>query len=88
MIGPLRWLVWALQGVGIGVANVIPGVSGGTMALVFGIYEKLISLLSDAARAGVLLLRFDWKGVRRLMESIDWAFLLWLSLGVLVAPLL
>ena len=88
MIGPLRWLVWALQGVGIGVANVIPGVSGGTMALVFGIYEKLISLLSDAARAGVLLLRFDWKGVRRLMESIDWAFLLWLSLGGLVAPLL
>lgn len=88
MIGPLRWLVWALQGVGIGVANVIPGVSGGTMALIFGIYEKLISLLSDAARAGVLLLRLDWKGFNELMGSINWGFLLWLSAGVLVAPLL
>ncbi len=37
-----------LIGIGIvlGVSNVIPGVSGGTMAVVFGIYDKLISVIT------------------------------------------
>ncbi len=84
----LRWFLYLGQGVGIGVANVIPGVSGGTMALVFGIYEKLIELLSDLFKAGILLLRIDWRGFRASLENIDWAFFLWLAAGVLVAPLL
>lgn len=33
-------------GIILGVANVIPGVSGGTMAVVFGIYNRLIDLIS------------------------------------------
>lgn len=33
-------------GLVIGISNVIPGVSGGTMAVVFGIYEKLIAVVS------------------------------------------
>ncbi|MDR3259371.1 MAG: DUF368 domain-containing protein [Fusobacteriaceae bacterium] len=36
-----------LKGVGIGVANVIPGVSGGTMAVIFGIYERLTEAISN-----------------------------------------
>ena len=32
-----------LRGIVIGIANVIPGVSGGTMAVSMGIYDKLIS---------------------------------------------
>ncbi|MFW5882793.1 MAG: undecaprenyl phosphate translocase family protein, partial [Verrucomicrobiota bacterium] len=36
----------ALKGIGIGVANIIPGVSGGTMAVVFGLYDRLIAALS------------------------------------------
>lgn len=35
-----------LKGGGIGVANIIPGVSGGTMAVVFGIYDRLIEAIS------------------------------------------
>ncbi len=35
-----------LAGVVIGVANIIPGVSGGTMAVIMGIYDKLISAIS------------------------------------------
>ena len=43
-----------LKGIGIGIANVIPGVSGGTMAVLFGIYDKLVECIcllytSDAA---------------------------------------
>ena len=40
-------LFFMAAGVLFGLANVIPGVSGGTMAVVFGIYERLIGILSD-----------------------------------------
>ncbi|MDO4356331.1 MAG: DUF368 domain-containing protein [Clostridia bacterium] len=36
-----------IAGLVFGLANVIPGVSGGTMAVVFGIYERLIGLIAD-----------------------------------------
>ncbi|MCA9839073.1 MAG: DUF368 domain-containing protein [Trueperaceae bacterium] len=42
-------LLTFLQGLAIGSANAIPGVSGGTLALVFGIYEKLISSIKALA---------------------------------------
>ena len=40
-------LYMVIVGVLFGLANVIPGVSGGTIAVVFGIYERLINLISD-----------------------------------------
>ena len=36
-----------LKGMGIGVANIIPGVSGGTLAVVFGIYDKLMEAVAE-----------------------------------------
>ncbi len=36
-----------LKGLVVGVANIIPGVSGGTMAVVIGIYDKLIAAVSN-----------------------------------------
>lgn len=42
-----------LKGMVIGIANIIPGVSGGTMAVVFNIYDKLISSISNFFK--------DWK---------------------------
>ena len=36
-----------LRGVLIGLANIIPGVSGGTMTVVFGLYERLIDLVAN-----------------------------------------
>lgn len=43
------FLIDTLKGFIIGAANVIPGASGGTLALVIGIYEKLIGALSNIA---------------------------------------
>ena len=43
----LQSLFFVLAGIVFGMANIIPGVSGGTMAVVFGIYERLIGILSD-----------------------------------------
>jgi putative membrane protein len=45
-----RMLRFALIGAAIGIANVIPGVSGGTIAVVFGVYERLISLVTFRLR--------------------------------------
>ena len=36
-----------LRGIVIGIANIIPGVSGGTMAVSMGIYDKLIGAVSN-----------------------------------------
>ena len=43
----MSFLKEVLRGIAIGVANIIPGVSGGTMAVVMGIYDKLIGAVSD-----------------------------------------
>ena len=40
-------LLLVLKGFFIGIANVIPGVSGGTIALILGIYEKLVDSISN-----------------------------------------
>ncbi len=42
----MNFLLDIIRGVFIGVANVIPGVSGGTMAVSFGVYDRLIASLT------------------------------------------
>lgn len=46
----IDWLLDAVKGFIVGTANVIPGVSGGTLMLVLGIYEKLIGSLSNITK--------------------------------------
>ena len=43
----MRWIVTVLKGAVIGIANIIPGVSGGTMAFLLGIYKKLTDALGN-----------------------------------------
>ena len=54
-----RYIVLALKGCAMGMADVVPGVSGGTIAFISGIYEELLdSIRSVDATALRLLLRF------------------------------
>ena len=69
----------------MGAANVIPGVSGGTMAFITGIYERLINAIKsfDIAAAKLLL-----KGhFREFAEKTDFWFLSCLGGGVIVSIL-
>ena len=50
----------------LGIANVIPGVSGGTMAASFGIYDQLIQLISHLW----IELKKNWKKNWQKMESL------------------
>ncbi|MCH8473829.1 MAG: DUF368 domain-containing protein [Opitutales bacterium] len=67
----------------MGTANLVPGVSGGTIALVCGIYERLIFALRTLDRKSLsLFLRGDLRG---LWEKVPILFLAALTLGVAVA---
>ena len=69
-----------LKGFAMGVANVIPGVSGGTIALLTGIFERLINALkSFDVEAVKLLLKFKF---REFAQHVDFGFLLSVFLGV------
>ena len=75
-------LLLLLKGAAIGAANVIPGVSGGTMAFITGVYERLINALSGIDKELLTLIkRGDFKGV---VEKMDLIFLMKVMLGVLL----
>jgi len=81
-----EYLIYMLKGVAVGVANIIPGVSGGTIALITGIFERLIdSLKSLGWGAMKLLLSGKWKAF---VEKTDLYFLITLLLGVVLAIVL
>ncbi len=75
--------VLSLKGLCMGAADVIPGVSGGTIALLTGIYEDLIRALKSLdAKMVKRLLSFDLKGT---LAGIHIRFLLPLFIGIGIA---
>lgn len=73
-----------LRGFVMGSADLVPGVSGGTMALILGIYRRLIDALGALTRGDT------WRAVRRgdlgtAWRAVDATFLLALALGIGVA---
>lgn len=74
-----------LKGMGMGAANVIPGVSGGTIALITGIFERLInSIKSFNLTALKLFFTGKWKAFA---EHVDLKFLVAVFLGIAAAIL-
>ena len=67
----------------MGAANVVPGVSGGTMALILGIYEELINAIRSFNFHFLRLITF--LKIREALSSVSWPFLLPVSLGILLA---
>lgn len=69
----------------MGTADVVPGVSGGTMALVLGIYERLVAAIRTVAWAAGRLLRGDPRGARERAAAADWGLLVPLVAGIALA---
>jgi putative membrane protein len=68
----------------MGSADVVPGVSGGTMAFILGIYEELISSIRAIGRPEF------WRAAMRLrfgqaLQTINWPFLLAVGSGIALA---
>lgn len=80
-----RSAVHLVQGLLMGTADVIPGVSGGTVALVIGIYERLVRSIRAAASGVFHALRADLDGARRRFGEVAWNLVLPLGLGIVAA---
>jgi putative membrane protein len=69
----------------MGTADLVPGVSGGTIALVIGIYERLVDSIREGSSALGAILKADVVGFRRHLGRVEWVFLVPLLLGILTA---
>lgn len=79
----MQYLQWIIKGLAMGAADVVPGVSGGTLAFILGIYERLLEAISSFNLQAVrLLLRGQFK---TLWQHIDGTFLLCLFSGILLS---
>jgi putative membrane protein len=72
----------------MGSADIVPGVSGGTVALVLAIYQRLVTAIRNGSTALGHFLKLDVRGGWALLRQVDWRFLIPLGLGILSAVLL
>ena len=69
----------------MGAADVVPGVSGGTMALIVGIYESLVASVREGLAAPVYALTGKWDRMKEALQGVDWALVIPLAGGILTA---
>src|SRR5690606_37913385 len=77
------YLFITLKGLAMGAADVVPGVSGGTIAFISGIYEELINSINSINLSIFSL----WKkqGFKAVWKQINGNFLASLILGILIS---
>lgn len=73
------FIIW-LKGIAMGAADVVPGVSGGTIAFVSGIYEELIETINKVNLNTLKI--FKEEGFKSMWQSINGNFLLALLFGI------
>ncbi|UMB55306.1 DUF368 domain-containing protein [Lutibacter sp. A64] len=81
----IHYLVITLKGMAMGAADVVPGVSGGTIAFISGIYEELLTSISSIKISSIKLLKN--KGFKVFWETINGNFLVALLIGIFISIL-
>ena len=74
-----------VRGFAMGAADIVPGVSGGTVALVLGIYGRLIRNVHAGAQALKEILRGRLADAGATLRRVEWVWLLSLLAGILLA---
>ncbi len=69
-----------LKGMAMGIAEVIPGVSGGTIAFISGIYEQLLASIKSFGPEAITAFKSD--GIKGVWTAINGSFLLFLMIGM------
>ena len=83
--GLKHYLYTAFTGLTMGAADVVPGVSGGTMAFIMGIYEELVDALKAFNwRLLLMLVRLRFRDA---VAAVPWRFLVVLGAGIAVSLL-
>ena len=75
-----KHIVVYLKGLAMGAADLVPGVSGGTIALITHIYERLIKAIDTVSLT--LVLKLFGRNRKAAWQSLDGSFLLTLALGI------
>ena len=72
------------KGMAMGASDVVPGVSGGTMAFILGIYQELIDSIRAVGSKDFIqaVLSFN---IAKIFEVLNWKFLIAVAAGVLLA---
>lgn len=77
------YIIISLKGIAMGAADVVPGVSGGTIAFISGIYEELLNSISNINIQLFKTLRSD--GLKAAWKQLNGNFLAALLIGILVS---
>jgi putative membrane protein len=84
----LELLLNFVRGVLIGIAEIIPGISGGTIALITGVYSRIINSAAEAFKALGLLVTFsknNWIQAGSRFRSVSWSMLIPMLIGMVIA---
>ncbi len=81
----LDYIFVTLKGMAMGAADVVPGVSGGTIAFISGIYEELITSINNIDLSLFSILRKE--GVKAAWNKINGNFLVALFVGIFISVL-
>jgi putative membrane protein len=77
-----------VRGTLIGIAELIPGISGGTIALITGVYKRVIDSAAEAVRGIVLLFGFSKSNLEKStthFKAISWSLLIPMLIGMVTA---
>ena len=74
------YIFLSLKGVAMGAADVVPGVSGGTIAFITGIYEELLNTINAVNLEALTKLKTE--GVKGFWYHINGNFIVALFLGI------
>jgi putative membrane protein len=79
----LDYFIITLKGMAMGAADAVPGVSGGTIAFISGIYEELISSISQVNFS--LFKTLKKNGIKAVWKQANGSFLLSLLIGIFIS---
>jgi putative membrane protein len=77
---PIQCGLLTLKGIAMGAADVVPGVSGGTIAFISGIYEELIDSINNINLAALKILKAE--GFKAFWNYINGTFFVFLFTGI------
>ncbi|MFC4219669.1 DUF368 domain-containing protein [Flagellimonas marina] len=81
----IDYIFITLKGMAMGAADVVPGVSGGTIAFISGIYEELITSINNINLSLFKILKKE--GLKVAWEKVNGNFLVALFLGIFISVL-